>query len=205
MSCPIQFIHGHYNGTPDSVPLPTSGPAEATRLPLRKSLRAKTPRRTRSKEYVASSGYGAGLRDYLRALPVYVDDLTREVDLHVYERMRWDECVAGSLDALVYQALADDIDFRPAVDDEDSQYYDDSKAQADTINRVMADMDRPLIEWAYEMVSDAIGGGNRVSEKVVRQEEGGPYSGLWVWDRLKVKPRRHLSFAMDTFNNLRVS
>jgi hypothetical protein len=190
------------NGTPDSVP-PDKRPRGGYSAPPPEESPRKDATADPSKEYVASSGYGAGLRDYLRALPVYVDDLTREVDLHVYERMRWDECVAGSLDALVYQALADDIDFRPAVDDEDSQYYDDSKAQADTLNRVMADMDRPLIEWAYEMVSDAIGGGNRVSEKVVRQEEGGPYSGLWVWDRLKVKPRRHLSFAMDTFNNLR--
>jgi hypothetical protein len=188
--------------TPESPP-PDKRPRGGYSAPPPEESPRKEATADLKQEYVASSGYGAGLRDYLRALPVYVDDLTREVDLHVYERMRWDECVAGSLDALVYQALADDIDFRPAVDDEDSQYYADSKAQADTLNRVMADMDRPLIEWAYEMVSDAIGGGNRVSEKVVRQEEGGPYSGLWVWDRLKVKPRRHLSFAMDTFNNLR--
>src|SRR5947209_8524435 len=190
------------NGTPDSTP-PDKRPRGGYSAPPPDESPYRDATADPRQEYVASSGYGAGLRDYLRALPPYVDDLTRDVDLQVYERLRWDECVAGSLDALVYQALADHIHFRPAVDDEDSQYYQEAKTQADTINRVMADMERPLIEWAYEMVSDAIGGGNRVSEKVVRQEEGGPYSGLWVWDRLKVKPRRHLSFAMDSYNNLR--
>ena len=111
------------NGTPDAPP-PDKRPRGGYSAPPPDESPRKDATADPKKEYVASSGYGAGLRDYLLALPVYVDDLTREVDLQVYERMRWDECVAGSLDALVYQALADDIDFRPAVDDEDQKVFE---------------------------------------------------------------------------------
>src|SRR5438105_4242945 len=90
-------------------------------------------------EYVA--GYATGnlgniaVGAYLRSLPQYVDDLTRDFGIDLYDRMMLDDQVGASVETLVRKVLADGWYLRPALDQptyEDQQepdYEDDPDVQ----------------------------------------------------------------------------
>jgi DNA-binding Lrp family transcriptional regulator len=163
-----------------------------------------TPKVRTARVRVTSEAVGVrgALGGYYRSLPPWIDDLTREFGPETYERMQLDDQVSSSLRALCHGVLSDDLVLRPAVDDDKDPDFAAAKDAVGFCERATWGQTGGLDQWLLTMLKGAVGGGNRVSETVCRPEESGRDAGRWVPDRLKVKPRRSIAFAVDNCNNL---
>jgi hypothetical protein len=163
-----------------------------------------TPKVRTARVRVTSEAVGVrgALGGYYRSLPPWIDDLTREFGPDTYERMQLDDQVSSSLRALCHGVLSDDLVLRPGVDDRKDPDFAAARDAAGFCERATWGQTGGLDQWLLTMVKGAVGGGNRVSETVYRPEESGRDAGRWVLDRLKVKPRRSIAFAVDSCNNL---
>ncbi len=179
------------------------------------------PKARADQEYVSGSGY-AYLQNYLRALPDYIDDLTRDLGADLYERMTWDSQVFACLHVLKLMVLAEGYQLHPAKhadEDEAGGKADPDEAKEDTADAKLAHEIRdwchwnlknigtqtgqPLLfeGWLYEMM-DALYQGHRVSEKTYGTVEDGPYEGNLGLRLLKTKPRQATAFVTDVYLNL---
>jgi hypothetical protein len=160
------------------------------------------PRTARVRVTSEAVGVRGALGGYYRSLPPWIDDLTREYGPETYERMQLDDQVSSSLRALCHGVLSDDLVLRPGVKDKGDPDFTASKGVLEFCERATWEQTGGLDQWLFTMLKGAVGGGNRVSETVYRPEESGKDAGKWVLDRLKVKPRRSIAFAVDSCNNL---
>jgi hypothetical protein len=160
------------------------------------------PRTARVRVTSEVVGVRGALGGYYRSLPPWIDDLTREFGPDTYDRMQLDDQVSSSLRALCHGVLSDELVVRPGVDDKKDPDFAAAKDAVAFCERATWQQTGGLDQWLLTMVKGAVGGGNRVSETVYRPEESGRDAGKWVLDRLKVKPRRSVAFAVDSCNNL---
>jgi hypothetical protein len=160
------------------------------------------PRTARVRVTSEAVGVRGALGGYYRSLPPWIDDLTREFGPETYERMQLDDQVSSSLRALCHGVLSDGLVLRPGVDDDKDPDFGAAKDALSFCERATWGQTGGLDQWLLTMLKGAVGGGNRVSETVCRPEESGRDAGKWLLDRLKVKPRRSVAFAVDSCNNL---
>lgn len=180
-------------GPPDPAPnkvspLPDSGGKTTVTLAVDPTL-----------EYVSGSGgTSAGWYNHqLRAWPWSIDDLTSDYGDDLYERMMHDAWVAASVNVLKAAIIEDGALLTPAVTDAGADGLALATAIADAATRMFAELDTPLDEVLWDLLS-AIALGNRIAEQVytIQAIDGAPKLMLTA---LRVKPRTALAFVVDPF------
>lgn len=161
---------------------------------VKRSIKAAT-----DLEYVAGGGW-VWTQSFLRTLPFYVDDITRDFGEDIYERMLHDPKVYQCVETVKLSALSEGWHVRPARQKDDPD-YDKAAKIADFVERALDQMEIPLSEVLYEML-DGIVLGNKVAEKVYRLGTRGILKGKVVPRYLKTKPRRAIAFIVDVYNNI---
>jgi len=149
--------------------------------------------------YVAG-GYYSWTQLYLRALPFYVDDLTRDFGDDLYDRMLHDACVWGCVDDLKLQVISDGLHIMPARK-EGEDGYDLALEIADFCGQVLDALPVPFLQVTLYELLDALAYGHKIAEQVYHVPDGGPLAGKLVLQRLKVKPRRSYAFVVDSWTN----
>jgi hypothetical protein len=184
-------------------PVPTQIPEGATgpKVPEPDTVEVKTPRVDPTKEYVAGAP-NLLLASYVRALPMYVDDITRDFGTDLYDRMLLDDQVHSSVSILVLTALADSCQVGPAVADEEDPDFEYAKEISDFCMRMIEGLEQPFLLWLFEMGYTACAGGHKISEKVWEVEEEGPDAGRLVLSKLKPKRRETVAFVVDVYENV---
>jgi hypothetical protein len=145
-------------------------------------------------EYVAGGSYN-WTASYLRALPFYVDDVTRDFGDDLYERMLLDGKVASCIHTLKMGVLAQGVSLVPAATRGDPAH---SRAieLCDFCKRNLDNMIDPLDTVLYDLL-DCAAFGNRVAEQIYALE-----GGQLVLKTLKPKPRRSVAFVVDVYTNV---
>jgi hypothetical protein len=176
------------NGAPRvTVPPPAQGPRVVNLAAL-------------AREYVMGSQYQAAA-DYLRSLPQYIDDVSRDLRADLYDEMlRTDPVISSGARMVKQSVLSDGITLRPAVDDEDDPLHDDAKAVCDFCTHVASNLRTPAEEVSEDLLSGMFIG-NKLAEQVYARIEGGKYPGLWTLDRVKPKPRESVRPVVDAYGN----
>lgn len=166
-------------------------------------------------EYVSAGGY-VWLARYIKALPFYIDDTTRDFGDDLYERMMLDPQISSCMNVLKSAVLAEGIELTQ-IEDEDQEVptlggptagkrtikaaSDQSKEIADFCRRNLDNLARPLAEVAWELL-DALAVGNKIGEMVYRIAQGGQDAGKLCLGAIKIKPRRSYSFVVDVYFNV---
>jgi hypothetical protein len=152
------------------------------------------------REYV--SGYRwQMIASYIRALPRYIDDISRDFGDDIYERMLLDPQVFSSLDTLKLSVLASKPTITGAVTDKDADGFAQAGEIADFCRRTLDGLETPLITVLYDMLS-AAAYGNRVAELVYGLQKGGADDGRLVLTHIKPKPRSTYAFVVDVHQNI---
>jgi hypothetical protein len=163
-----------------------------------------TPKRTLkadpTKEYVSGGAY-YWLTQFLRTLPHYIDDVTRDFGDDLYDRMLQDPKVSQCMEAVRYDALSQGLTLSPAVQ-KGEKYYDKAVEIRDFCQRVLDAMETPLIEEVLDPLMDAVAYGNAVAEKIYHVPKYGPLAGYLTLKAIKHKPRRSYAFVVDAYNNI---
>jgi hypothetical protein len=154
-----------------------------------------------TQEYVSGAG-GTSASWYahtLRAWPWSIDDLTADYGDDLYERMLHDAHIAASINVLKAAIIEDGLTVAPAVTEKAGTAADATLAAtiADLAERMFAEMDTPLDEVLWDMLS-AVALGNRIAEQVYAIQ---PFGGTLLLNliALRVKPRQALAFVVDPF------
>ena len=168
-------------------------------------------------EYVSAGGY-VWLARYIKALPFYIDDTTRDFGDDLYERMELDPQVSSCIGVLKSGVLAQGIEISPVQDEEQEVpalgyspggqprkrkiKATSTQAQeiADFCRWNMERLERSIHDVSYELL-DALAYGNKVAEQVYEYAD---YNGklMLCLKALKVKPRRSVSFVVDVYFNV---
>lgn len=161
------------------------------------------------REYVSGGGLNA-LAKLQEALPMYVDDVTRDFGSDLYEKMLQDEDVASAFNVIVDAVMADGASIQPAfqapksgkVSREDAV----KAAQAAEYARfVAAALDEYMEPNAYDFVTEMLDGlayGNKVAEKVFQYLEAGPDKGRLAYRTIKTRRREAYAFITDAWKNV---
>ena len=164
-------------------------------------------------EFVSGGGY-VWLAQYIRALPFFIDDITRDFGDDLYERMMLDEQVFSAIGTLKDAILAGGVTITTVKDQAEERPHlglnagkrtiktasQKSKDIAEFCQRSVEGIQRGFDDWLYEML-DALAYGNRISEQIY-QLGSGQDEGRVTLKALKVKPRTAYSFVVDVFMNV---
>lgn len=152
------------------------------------------------KEYVAAS-YPLTFAPFLRSLPPYIDDLTRDFGDDLYERMLLDPHVAAEVTALKASILETGASLAPAKPDETDDGHDLSVEIRDAAERMLDELSTPFDDALWNL-ADAIALGNKVAELTYRYDSTYTGRALLVLEKLAVKPRRVTGFVVDAWGNV---
>lgn len=152
------------------------------------------------KEYVSGGSY-YWLTQYLRTMPQYIDDVTRDFGDDLYDRMMMDAKVAQCVEAVRYDALSQGLTLQPAVQKGDPGYKKAVEIR-DFCQQVLDAMETPLIEEVLDPLMDAIAFGNSIAEKIYHIPRSGPLAGYMALKAIKHKPRTSFAFVVDAYNNI---
>ena len=152
-------------------------------------------------EYVTGGSYFYQPSAYLRSLPPYVDDLSEQFGLEVYDRMLTDSKVNSSYNLFKLSVLSQDMRFVPAVSDQESPGYDQAQEIADFCQRNWFQMDTSQDDVLWTML-DAAAYGNKVAELVYHYPKAGEDSGKLCLKAIKTKARGATAFVVDAYGNL---
>jgi hypothetical protein len=155
-------------------------------------------------EYVA--GYGQAYSALERQIPSQAHDpKAPEVTFETYRQMLNDPEVCSDVRTLVQMALADGMQFQPAVEykpvDEDAPEYSRALEIAQFCERSMSYLRKPLEETLEGVVEGALTYGHKTAEITWKLAESGPDRGKLVFDRIAQKDYRTLDFVVDRFWN----
>ena len=159
-------------------------------------------------EYVSAGGY-VWLPRYIKALPFYIDDLSRDFGDDVYERMMLDAKVAAVTVVRKAAVLSQGIQINPVQDLEETGANGKPKGASSPLSKEIA----AFCEWnlknlkgrdikatVFEML-DALFLGHKIAEKVYEIQASGKWAGKLKIKQIKVKPRRSTSFVVDVYMN----
>jgi len=165
---------------------------EPTPIPNRPAVADPT------KEYV-SGGALSWLSAFLRVLPDFIDDVSRDFGDDIYERMLHDPQCASAINTIKHGILANPLSL-PAVAANGEEPTPQAAEIAAFCARVLDTLETPLHDVLWNLL-DALAYGSKVAEKVYAPgtEED---AGRLVLARLKVKPRRATAFVVDAFGNI---
>jgi hypothetical protein len=171
------------NGTTTVRPVAVPGPRDLTR------------------ESIAGGSLGY-VGNYARALPTYIDDVSRDFGDDIFSRMALDPQIAAALSIFRASILEDGVTFAPAVEDAADPDYDLATEINDECERMWDDLTTASDDVLWNMM-DSIAEGNKLAEQVYELRPG-VVTGkrLLQLESLKVKPRHSYLFVVDGFQNL---
>jgi hypothetical protein len=171
------------NGTTTVRPVAAPGPRDLTR------------------ESIAGGSY-AYIGAYAKALPSYVDDVSRDFGDDIYDRMSVDPQIAAALTIFRASILEDGVTFAPAVEDADDPDYELATEINDECERMWDDLGTAPDDVLWDMLN-CVAVGNRLAEQVYELRPG-VVTGrrLLQLASLKVKRRNAYLFVTDAFDNL---
>jgi hypothetical protein len=111
--------------------------------------------------------HGPRRGDGVLTLPPYIDDVSRDFGLDVYERMLVDAQVAACLAILKASIIEEGVTLAPAVDDEADPEYKQAREIADEAEAMLDDLDTPLDDVLWDLLG-AIALGNRSPNRSMR-------------------------------------
>jgi uncharacterized protein DUF935 len=163
------------------------------------------------REVVVSVDRGLTQRG-LRGLPWAFDDLTREFDDALYERMLYDPQVMACLNVLRSAVIEEGVRCECAVEDADDDGYELAHEIAAFCESVLADLPIGMDDVLWDMLG-AVATGSRVAEKVWDLRPATTYAlpgtspisrtpDLLVLSALKPRPRRSTAFVVDPYMNV---
>lgn len=182
-------------------------------------------------EYVSGGGYPY-LSRFIRSLPHYIDDTTRDFGDDLYEQMLNDSQVSSAIRLLKEATLSSGVRLEPAVEplgDEDEEHEETpvgpdgamppvpsptdpdkekKKADAKLAQEICDFCDENLrhldrpFSETLYELLDALALGNRVAEKVFEIKPDEDGVPRMRLKSLKVKPRKSTAFVLDPYNNL---
>ena len=153
------------------------------------------------KEYIADGTTAQWVGKTLRRLPHPIDDLSSDLGLDVYDRMRKDPQVRSCVRLLQASILEDGVQLSPAVSDQQADGYDVAVEIKDEAEWMLDNLDPDLSSVLYDL-SLAICYGHRVAEQVYEQQRGIKKDSLLQLTRLKVKPNKSYALVVDPYMNL---
>jgi hypothetical protein len=153
------------------------------------------------REAVAGGAVGY-VSQYARALPAYIDDITRDFGSDLYERMERDPQISAALSVFKASVLEDGVTLAPAIDSADEDGYDQAVEITDEAARMLDDLRESLDDVLWDLM-DNISQGNRLAEQIYELRPGST-SGRRMLQlaSLKVKPRSAYIFVVDAFLNV---
>jgi hypothetical protein len=154
------------------------------------------------REYV-SGGSLAAYGQMRRALPPYLDDVSRDFGLDVYEKMLVDAQVAACIAILKAAIIEEGVTLTPAIDDEADPDYEQARLIADEATAMLDDLETPLDDVLWDLLS-AVALGNRVAEQVYEARPATTIDNRTMLQvrALKVKPVRSVAFVTDAYMNV---
>lgn len=173
---------------PRPTPTPTRDPA---------------PRR----ETIVAGPYGYSPAQRILAAGA-IDDVVEQFGEWVYELIRLDPAVSGSMQLLFAGILAEGIQVNPAKVAEPGEIVSKrrrrtelklSETIADFWRDCLANIDPGIDQVLWELLDEATTGGCALAEPVYRLAEDGDWKGKLVLDRMRVKPRRAWSMLVDQY------
>lgn len=158
------------------------------------------------REYVSAEEFRWS--DYLRSLPPWIDDTTRDFGEDLYERMQLDPQVAKCVNIIKMGVLSQGVHITPTVDEEDPK-YPAAKEVADFCKRNLAGLEAPFgpqttvsLYWQLWDLLDAVALGSKVAEQVYEVPPAGQDKGRLCLKALKTRPRRSTAFVVDVHMNV---
>lgn len=190
-------------------PDPDAKPSQEVIIPLDATSKARTPpvgpvaHRPGAnilKEYVSGEPRLFVSR-FVKALPVYIDDITRDFGSDLYDRMTYDAQIYSCVNVLKKSVLSEKGRVVPAIKDQKHPRYQRAKEFADFCEANLEHLDRPYDAFLFEML-DGMPLGHKVAEQIHEIKVGGKYNGLLMLKTLKVKPRATTAFVVDAYWNV---
>jgi hypothetical protein len=171
--------------------------------------RLTPPRRVNLTAEYVSGGQNVFINSFFRALPTYIDDVTRDFGDDLYDRILMDSQARSCFDVRLRSVLAEGLNLYPAVDDQGSPDYDLAAEVKEFCERML---DRVCLEGesglpgSFEdclwLLGHGMCYGNKVAEKTFELVDGGPDAGRLSLAKVKVKPRKATAFVTDAFLNV---
>lgn len=143
-------------------------------------------------EYVPSGL--TGYYPFLRALPPYIDDISQQFGLQVYQQMLTDPVVYASTRVFTLGIIANDWELVPSLTREEHD-YDVALRMRDFVQESLDNLQTPY-DIILEQHLQAFSFGVNVSEQVYRLEN----DKLYLKD-LRDKPLNNTIFVVDSFND----
>lgn len=158
------------------------------------------------KEYVSGGAIQAAILAIRRALPKYIDDLTREEGADLYERMMTDPVVESSVDTIRLSVLADGVGIIPAVvpptgfGTPDPQHVKDAETAAIYREFIERCFDGTAGDLASELL-DCTTEGFKAAEITLKPGIGQD-KGKLVLRSVKGKHKNKIAFVVDDLLNV---
>ena len=158
------------------------------------------------KEYVSGGSIQAAILAIRRALPQYVDDLTKTEGIDLYERMMTDPVVESSVETIRLSVLDDGVSFVPAVIYKPFDKSTDKSKEADakTAEDYRLFIERCFDGMAGDVASellDCTTEGYKASEITLKSGLGED-KGRLVIKSIKGKHKRKIAFVVDDLLNV---
>jgi hypothetical protein len=151
----------------------------------------------KDQEVVAAGAGRYGMGSAADLLTQLADDALESYGDRLYEEMRREPAVGGSIGVLKFGILSGEASVLPNPAPKPGEREDDSdrradldrgKRNADFCRWALDQLERPIGLWLDEMLDCLLLCG-KAAEKVFAVEDRGPYKGYLRFDRLPVKPR----------------
>ncbi len=177
-------------------------------------------------DYVSGSGF-LWLAQYIRSLPHFIDDITRDLGTVTYEKMMTDAQVNSCIRLLVIKVIEDGISLDPAIkaesnskpmtqnesissstdmateeDQEKIQEAEFSAKVCDWCSENLDNLQRPFQTVLYEMLEATLIGGNKVAELIWELKPDDDGEVRLHLKEVKTKPRETTAYVVDAYMNL---
>ena len=149
-----------------------------------------------TQEYVPSGL--TGYYPFLRALPPYIDDLSQQFGMQVYQQMLTDAVVYASARVFTLAMLANGWELAPSLE-RDAHDYDEAAKFRDFIEENLKHTETQY-NIILEQHLNAFAYGTSVSEQVYKVERIKNDDYLFIKD-IREKPLNNTIFVVDSFNN----
>jgi hypothetical protein len=154
-------------------------------------------------EYVAGSQL-TYLQDYYRALPQYIDDISADFQLEIYDNMLKDSQVTSAFESLRMGVLSSGISFPGRVQDEKSPDFAKSEEVRSFVERNLTErLTAPFRQICYDLL-EGMAFGHKLAEMTFEYvvDPTDEDNGKICLKTLKVKPQKATAFVVDAFNNI---
>ncbi len=176
-------------------------------------------------DYVSGSGF-LWIAKYIRSLPHYIDDITRDLGTHTYEKMLTDPQVASCIRLLTIKIIEDGIQLDPAIKSQNTQptpqeesitadidqakkENDQEAEEAELASKIcdwcadnLDNLARPFQSVLYEMLEGALTGGNKVGEEIWELKTDDDDKVRLHLKDIKTKPRETTAYVVDAYMSL---